>query len=420
MKKLEAKDLSSSYKDEIIIRDVSLILKPKEILGILGPNGSGKTTLLRTLSRVLKPKKGVVLIDGKDLYKINPKDVAKKLAVLPQIQNPLFNFKTYEVVLMGRNPHLKGLQFEGERDLKVVREAMEATNTWHLAERNLNELSGGEMQRVFLARALAQEPEVLLLDEPTAHLDISYQIEIMELIKRLCREKSLAVATVFHDFNLASRYCDNILLMKDGKIQSFGKVEQVLNPKNIKEVFKVDVLVKKHPFTNSLYVVPIKVKVDQRANQREVGKRVHIICGASTGSKLIGELKDLGFELSAGVINLLDSDYEFAKDYNMDLVIEAPFSPITDSSYKTNLNFIEKADFVVMTSIPFGKGNLLNLDSALEALKMGKKLLVIDNPPIEERDFTGGEAKRKYYELKARGALFLKSYEECLEWFKNT
>jgi len=416
MKGLEARDLTSGYKDEEIIKDISLKVKPREILGILGPNGSGKTTLLRTLSRVLKPKKGLVLLDGKDIYNLTQRDVAKSLGFLPQIQNITFGFKAFEIVLMGRNPYLKGFQWESDRDFKVVKEAMMATNTWHLAERDINELSGGERQRVFLARALAQEPDILLLDEPTAHLDLSHQLEIMDLVKSLCKERGLAVISVFHDFNLAARYCDNIILMKDGRIYSYGKVDKVLNEKNIREVFKVEVLVKTHPITNTLYVIPIKVK---RENLKLGKRRIHVICGGSSGSRIIREILDFGFDLSVGVLNLLDSDYELVKDCNVDVVVEAPFSPITEVSYKTNLNFISKADMVIMTSFPFGKGNLLNLDSALEALRMGKEVLVLDDPPIEDRDFTQGEAKRKYEELKLLGAKFFKSIEDIISWIKG-
>ncbi|GBC75324.1 putative siderophore transport system ATP-binding protein YusV [archaeon HR06] len=417
MKDLEAKDLTSGYKDEDIIKDISLKVKPREILGILGPNGSGKTTLLRSLSRVLKPKKGLVLLDGKDIYSLNQREVAKSLGFLSQIQSITFGFKAFEIVLMGRNPYLKGFQWESDRDFKVVKEAMLATNTWHLAERNINELSGGEIQRVFLARALAQEPDILLLDEPTAHLDLSHQLEIMDLVKSLCKEKGLAVISVFHDFNLAARYCDNIILMKEGKIHSYGKVDKVLNEKNIREVFKVDALVKTHPITNTLYIVPIKVK---RENFLKISKkRIHVICGGSSGAKMIRELLDFGFDLSVGVLNLLDSDYDLVKDYNIDVVVEAPFSPITEVSYRNNLNFISKADMVIMTSFPFGKGNLPNLDAALEALKMGKEVLVIDDPPIEDRDFTQGEAKRKYKELKFLGAKFFKNSEDIISWIKG-
>ncbi|MEM1703499.1 MAG: ABC transporter ATP-binding protein, partial [Zestosphaera sp.] len=179
------------------------------------------------------------------------------IAVVPQGFNLNFDLTALDVVLMGRHPHISRFKFEGKEDLEIARKAMEMTNTWHLAERRVSELSGGERQRVMIARALAQEPKVLLLDEPTTYLDIKSQLEIMDLLRDLCIKNGLLVLAVFHDFNLAARYCDSIILLKDGKIVSIGSVDEVLTSKNIKEVFQVDVVVERHPLTGSLYVIPV-------------------------------------------------------------------------------------------------------------------------------------------------------------------
>ena len=200
------------YGSTKVLEDVSLSVKGGDFVGILGPNGSGKTTLLKSISRSLKPYKGTILLNESDIYSLKSVDVAKQMAVVPQETSIGFNFSALDVVLMGRNPHMKRFQMESSNDMAVARKVMNLTNIWHLAERPINELSGGEKQRVIIARALAQEPTILLLDEPLTHLDIINQLEIMDLVKDLCVKEKLIVLAVFHDFNLAARYCNLSLI----------------------------------------------------------------------------------------------------------------------------------------------------------------------------------------------------------------
>ena len=191
------------YGSVKVLKNVRFSVKERDFVGILGPNGSGKTTLLRSIGRTLKPHKGVILLNDVDIYTLKSAEVAREMAVVPQDTVVTFNFTALDVVLMGRNPYLSRFQTESEKDVAIARKAMELTNAWHLAGRPVNQLSGGERQRVIIARALAQEPEILLLDEPTVHLDINNQLEIMDLLKGLCIKRGLIVLAVFHDFNLA-------------------------------------------------------------------------------------------------------------------------------------------------------------------------------------------------------------------------
>ena len=231
-----------------------------EVLGIVGPNGSGKTTLLRLLSGFLEPKAGQVLLDGQPIASLPPKTIAKSLAFVAHQLPSTFPYRAIEIVLMGRMPHLALLRAEKEHDEAVARRAMAATDTLHLAERYFNELSGGERQRVMIAMALAQEPRVLLLDEPTSHLDISHVTAIFDLLSSLSHNKRLAVAAVLHDLNLASEYCDRLLLLSSGQIKALGKPRDVLSARNIQQVFETTVTITPSPITGSplVFVLPKK------------------------------------------------------------------------------------------------------------------------------------------------------------------
>ncbi|MDW8045556.1 MAG: ABC transporter ATP-binding protein [Nitrososphaerota archaeon] len=417
MVKLLIEGVECYYGSIKALDGVSFSVNEREFVGVIGPNGSGKTTLLRTISGVLRPNVGTVLLDDWNIHNLKRFEVAQRMAVVPQITSTPFNFTVAEVVLMGRNPYIK--RFEGERskDFQVVERAMRLTNTLHLAERSIDELSGGERQRVIIARALAQEPSVMLLDEPTLHLDINYQIEIMELLRKLCKEDGLIVLAVLHDFNLAAKYCDSLILLDKGRIVSIGPVETVLTSENLKKVFQVDVVIKKHHITNSLYVIPITTLKPR--SERSKGVRVHLICGGGSGASLMKLLVDIGYDVSVGVLNVLDTDHEVAQSLNLPVVSAAPFSAITQDEYEENIKMIEKVDAVLLTATPFGHGNLMNLQAAKEALKKGLTVIVIDDPPIEERDFTCGVAKQLTLELKDLGAIFVRSGEEALEFLKD-
>ena len=401
------------YGSVKVLEKVSFTIHSGELVGLLGPNGSGKTTLLKTISGALKPKTGIVYLNEAEIFGMKSREVARNIAVVPQNTDVNFDFTALDIVLMGRHPHLSRFKLESEKDLTVAKNVMDLTNTWHLAERHISELSGGERQRVIIARALAQEPKVLLLDEPTTHLDINSQLEIMDLLKELCVQRGLIVLAVFHDFNLAARYCDSVILLNKGKIVSIGGVDEVLTSENIRKVFQVDALVKKNPLTGSLYVIPLTLKwVKASANKKF---RVHVICGAGTGTQILKTLVEKGFDVTAGVLHVLDTDYETALLLNIPVVSEAPFSPITEQNYKANLKMINEAKAVVVTSMPIGFANLLNLKAANDALEMGIPTFVVEETPISQRDFTAGKAQQLLLELKSKGAVFVKSQNELLQ-----
>ncbi len=248
-------DFSYYEYDGLVLRGVSLELGAGELVGLIGPNGSGKTTLLRVLSGLLAPSRGKVYLDGQDLCAFDRRQVAQRVAVVPQELVIPFAFSAYEMVMMGRTPHVRPILGAGPRDRQVVVEKMELTATSALAERPFGELSGGEKQRVIIAMALAQEPEILLLDEPTVHLDINHQVEILELIKRLNRREGLTVLATMHDLNLAALYFDRLILLNGGQVVANGSPSEVLREESIRQVFQANVQVQEHPTRHTPQVV---------------------------------------------------------------------------------------------------------------------------------------------------------------------
>ena len=254
---LKAAGVDFSYYDHdgLVLREVSLELGLGELVGLIGPNGSGKTTLLRVLSGLLAPSQGEVCLDGRDMQSFDRRQVAQRVAVVPQELSVPFSFSAYEMVMMGRTPHVRPILGAGPHDRQVVGEKMELTATRELAERPFNELSGGEKQRVIIAMALAQEPQILLLDEPTVHLDINHQVDILELIKRLNRQGNLTVLATMHDLNLAALYFDRLVLLDGGQVVASGSPAEVLREESIRQVFHADVHVQEHPTRHTPQIV---------------------------------------------------------------------------------------------------------------------------------------------------------------------
>lgn len=252
---LKVDKLFGGYGKVIVIKDVSFDIKRGEFLGIIGPNGSGKSTLLRLMSRVLSPEEGTLLFENKDITTIRLKELCQKIAFVPQDTLISFSFSVWEIVLMGRIPHLGRLQLETKKDFAVAENSLSLTDSLQLKDKSIDQLSAGERQRVIIAKALAQEPTLLLLDEPTSHLDIGHQIEILDLLRKLNRETNLSIVMVLHDLNLASEYCNRIILLNEGKIFKSGSPDEVLTYQNIEAVYKTIVIVNKNPLSSKPYVM---------------------------------------------------------------------------------------------------------------------------------------------------------------------
>lgn len=244
---LSARNIYFAYAEVPTLSDVNLALDCGTLRALIGPNGSGKTTLLKLLTGILVPTRGAVSYQERDLRTMTRREIATKIALVPQELNVAFGFTVQQMVMLGRTPHVGALAGPTRKDREVVERVMALTETALFAERVITELSGGEQQRVVIAMALAQEPEILLLDEPTVHLDINHQVEILELVRRLNRERGLTVLATMHDLNLAALYFDDLVMIERGRIVASGKPSDVLNAERIRSVFNAKVQVEPHP-----------------------------------------------------------------------------------------------------------------------------------------------------------------------------
>ena len=405
---LKVEKISFKYDRKNVLNDISFTLEVGDFVGILGPNGCGKTTLLKNINRWLKPDQGTVYIDGSNIFQLSVKDLAKRVATVPQDTSLDVSFRVEQVVSMGRNPHLKSFEQERTQDLLIIEDSMKTMDVLHLRDKPINQLSGGEKQRVLIARALAQQPTLLLLDEPTSHLDINYQWELLELLKNLCVTKSLTILVVLHDINLASMFCNKVIFLKEHRIFKMGTLHEVVNEQTIKEVFNMDVRV---DFSNgSKRPVIIFLNPASKDTHTRPFERLHVICGGGEGEKLLYYLSQRGYQVSTGVLNKGDTDWKVARLLGYTIVEEAPFSPITEEKVSENISCIDESDAVILANIPFGFGNLKNL-ACVNQLVAQKTIFILEEKDIKDRDYTDGKATEIYNQIKKR-ATVLTSMEE--------
>lgn len=256
---LSVENLSFRYPDVPVLRNISFQLPSGDFLSLLGPNGSGKSTLLRLLDRILIPQRGTITLDGHPLYEFSRRDLAKRIAYVPQDTLWVFPYTVLEVVLMGRSPHIGRSGFENKQDLRIAHEIMRLTDIAHLADKLITGISGGERQRVLIARALSQQPQILLLDEPNAHLDISHQIEIFRILREQNEQRNLTIVSVSHDLNLAAAFSRRTLLLANSSSEgasvfAIGLAKDVLTRENIEQVYQTPVLVDQLPGSSAMRI----------------------------------------------------------------------------------------------------------------------------------------------------------------------
>jgi iron complex transport system ATP-binding protein len=257
---LDIKDISLDFRDKSILLDLSFSVSGGEFFVIIGPNGAGKTSLLKVLAGLQKPDQGSVIVKGKNISQYRRRNLSQIMAIVPQQIEVGFPFTVADTVVMGRSPHLGILGMEGENDFYIAGEAMKFTEVAHLADRKLYQLSGGELQRVIIARAICQQPEIILLDEPTTALDPAHQLKIMDLMEKFRREQGTTVIMVSHDLNLASMYGDRLLLLKEGRVIKTGEPAEVLDKELLEQSYGCRMMVDESPLGQTVRVTPIPDK----------------------------------------------------------------------------------------------------------------------------------------------------------------
>jgi len=264
MNELTISHLNFSYGNQKVLKELSIDIRKGKFYSILGPNGSGKTTILRHIQKLLLPQSGKVLLGQDEVRLLKVRDIAKKIATVPQETHIAVDFSVLDFVLAGRAPHLRRFENETPVDYKKANEAMLATNTWQYAHKSVRELSGGELQRVVVARAMVQEPELFLLDEPVSHLDLRHQILILDTVMSYCRRQESTVISVLHDINLAITYSDELIFMKKGRVYAKGKPEEIITEPILKEVYETECIILKNPIDGRPYVIP---KINTRSEK---------------------------------------------------------------------------------------------------------------------------------------------------------
>jgi iron complex transport system ATP-binding protein len=371
------RDVGFAYDGRPVLKRISFELEAGAFVGIVGPNGSGKSTLVDLIDGILRPGAGEVLVNGVATDRFRRRVMARQVALVPQHFDLDFDLAVREVVQMGA--YCRGKEAGPSGDAE---EMLSRLGVAGLIDRRFSELSGGEKQLVVLAQALMQRAPLLLLDEPASALDVSHQLRLFDLLRELNRE-GLTVLCILHDLNLALHYFDKLLVLSEGEVAAFGPPDDVLRPEIIEAVYGVRAFLHRHAGRTFLTYSP-------RPRGERLG-RVHLVCGGGTGSGLMRDLVDAGYDVSAGVLNALDTDEETGRELRLSMAVEAPFSPVSDEAYAENLALMRGADVVIVTAVPVSHGNERNIVAAMEAAATGKPVWAAAG--VLDTDFTGITAR---------------------------
>ncbi len=443
---LEVNGITFGYERLPLFYDVHLQVRTGEMVGLLGPNGSGKTTLLRLVSGVLHPQHGTIVLEGRNLQDWGRRGVARNIAVVPQELHVPFAFTVEQMVNLGRTPYINLLGSRSSKDDNIVQDAMRAADIIPLARRIFNELSGGERQRVIVAMALAQQPKLLLLDEPTAHLDIKYQIDMLELVQRLNRERGVTVIAALHDLNLAARYFPRLVLFQRGIVADASPAE-VLEPHLLKRVYGIDVQVGILRGAEHLSVLPPGVGATEDKSEQEPQSKVFVMAGGGSGERLMRALADAHIPFIAGALNIGDSDHTLALRLANEVITEQPYSPISPETLEHIDTSLSNVKLLIVCPMPVGPGNLALLQEAYAAALREIKVLLLTpalaatstngneqsipvntnisdevllQTGIANRDYTNGEATKLIYDLLQAKATVVQSVAEAIEVAKSS
>lgn len=404
---LEVAALDVRYGRRTALTDLSLTAEPGSVLALAGPNGSGKSTLLRTIVGLERPAAGAVRVGGLPVRTMGIAERARAVSWMPQEEPPGDNLPVEEYVAYGRHPYRGAFGAETADDRRAVTQAIELVAASEFVGRRIFELSGGERQRVRLARVLAQEAPLVLLDEPTAHLDIGHQIELLARLREIAQERRTALLIALHDLNLAARFSDRILVLARGRRVALGAAREILSPELLAEVWGITAELRRDPHTDQPYLIPRLPLPSPRpapapadAGQR---RRVHLLAGGGSGRDLIPALAGAGFSVSVGPVPLFDSDQEQAEILHLATVLEVPFAPFAPETLARTRELIRAADAVVVAPFPVGPGNLAVFEE-LAALPPSFPIVLYRQPAGRAWDFTAGRATELRSRLRAAHA----------------
>jgi iron complex transport system ATP-binding protein len=431
---LSLDNVTFGYRREPIVQQVSLRLAAGDMVGLLGPNGAGKSTLLKLATGILRPSQGSVTLQGQNIRRLSQVEIARRVAVVPQDFTVQFAYTVRQIVELGRMPHMGALGVTRATDRAAIDAALADTSTDQLADRVFNELSGGERQRVLVALALAQDAGIVLLDEPTAHLDIKHQIEVLELLRRLNSKRGLTVLAALHDLNLAARYFPRLVLFRR-QIVADGPPAHVLNGTLLSEIYGTPVRVGILRGEEHLSVLPPAYAAAPAGAGRASAAAVHVLAGGGSGELLMRTLADADVTFSAGPLNIGDSDHALASRLAALTIAEPPYAPVSPQGLAAARECMAAVPTVVVCPMPLGRGNVGLLESALDARRAGTQVILlepgieragdalldreaarIDDDPfstIRERDFSG-RGLDLYRALAQSGAQWVGSPADAL------
>lgn len=372
---LKTNNLSVGYNNKVVISNINVEVKNGEILCLLGSNGAGKTTLLRSLSKLISPIKGEIYLNGVNINCISRKALSKKMALV--LTNRLLGdlMTVQDIVNIGRYPYTGFFGSLSKKDLIMVDEALESVDALHLKKRYFDELSDGEKQKVLVARALVQEPEIIILDEPTTHLDIKHRLELINILKKLSKEKSISVILSLHEIDIALKSCDKVALIKNNKVIAYGQPEDVVDEDIINSLYELD----DKNFNSLLGSVEISNKSKNE---------VFIIGGGGKATPIYRAFTKKGIGLYSGIIHENDIDYEIGRTMGIKMFTENPFEPISDESFDLAIRNLNDSKTIIDTGFSVGETNKRNIDIIKEALKLDKKVY----------SFRNRDESKKYYD----------------------
>lgn len=388
-------DATVGYGSVPVIEDANLGVREGEIVGLVGPNGAGKSTLLKAVTSESRVISGRIDTSGHSIATLSTRQRARFVGVVPQQVSAAFALPARDFVELGRNPHLPTFGSLDSYDRAAVDRAMELTDTMKLAGQPVDALSGGDVQRLALAQALAAQPRILLLDEATAHLDLNHRLQVLDVVRQLADE-GLAVLAVFHDLDLAARYSDRVAVVAEGGLGDAHAPEKIITADTLREVFGVRAVVGTDPVTGSVTVTPV-LRDEAVASERH--GTVLVVGGAGSAAPLMRRLVLAGWDVTAAALNGGDADAVLADALGIEYAQIPPFAPMDSESAVKVAQLAEAADAIVVCAVPFGHGNIDNL---LVATRSRKPMVLIGD--IDGRDFTNGAAEAYWREALDHGA----------------